>query len=385
MRPHPSPFLRALCIALGCLAVLVATAQVVNEDDLRAIPLEGNAGQVIDVQALPDGHTLLLSCAKGAPLLLVDTNGWRIARTFTVDGFVDGARLCLSDDGRYALLREEPRMDTDPDHDQETRTAVLDLTSGALVLDLPKAHDACFVPGAAAIAVLSGGNVLIQPIAGGAPRTLTIPQAANALACSPDGKQLVVSHRPTPEELAQVPSIRTDKKALKPALKYRQLISFFDIGSGARVRMVPAIYDVVQGLRFIDGGRRLLVFSIPDTRYQVRAAGAGLARTGLVEQVDVASGEPLRASCMTHMNAPVLAISPDGTTLAIGSSEGFNKRKLTLYDLDSGDTRVMIDLAQRHRADKSEDETHDGRLGYGWLADGRLVVGQGTHLGSYRP
>ncbi|MFT3884282.1 MAG: hypothetical protein QM724_02275 [Flavobacteriales bacterium] len=384
MRPQPNPLFRALLIALACLAVLVAAAQVVNEDELRAIPLEGNTGQIIDIAALPDGHTLLASCAKGAPLLLIDTAGWRIVRSFAVNGFVDGARLSLSGDGRHALLQEDPRFDNDSNRDQETRVAVLDLASGALVLDLPKAHDACFVPDDAAIAVLSAGTVTVHGLNGAVLRTLPIPNAANALAISPDGRTLVVGHRPTVGDLAQVPSIRNDKKALKPALKYRQLISFFDARTGQRQRMVPAIYDVVQALRFIDGGSRLLVYSIPDTRFLANAGG-GLIRTGLVEQVDATSGEPLRASCMTRMNAPVLAVSPDAATLALSSSQGMNKRKLTLYDLATGDTKLMIDLAQRRRYDKAEDEAHDGRLGYGWLSDGRLVVAQGTHLGCYRP
>lgn len=378
-------FSRACLSALLSLAVLVALGQVVNEDDLRKLHLEGGTTQIIDLEALPDGHTVLASCAKGSPLLLIDTAGWRVIRTFPVNGFTDGAHLTLSPDGRYAVLREEFRFDSDPDRDQETRTAVLDLASGALVVDIPKAHDAVLTPDATLLVALTGGGLQVHPLGGGTVREIPVPMAANAIAIAPDGDLLAVSHRPTVPELAQVPSLRADKKAVKPALKYRQLVSLWSLAKGERLRTVPEIYDVVQAMRFTADGARLLVYSVPDTRWQAGTGGGGIIRIGRVEQVDVASCAPLRAACMSRMNGPRLAVSPDGTTLALSSTEGRNKRQLVLFDLATGDTRLMIDLEQRHRYDKQEGEEHDGRLGYGWLGDGRLLVAQGHDLGCYTP
>lgn len=376
---------RACALALLCLATLVALGQVVDEDRLRKLVLEGSTAQIIDLEALPDGHTVLASCAKGAPLLLIDTAGWRITRTFPVDGFIDGAHLKLSADGRHAVLLEEPRAGADPNADPGTRAAVLDLATGALVLDVPKARDAELTPDATRLITLGDGVVQVRSLTGEGMREIPLPMAARSIAIAPDGLTFAVSHRPTPAELEAVPSLRTDKKAVKPALKYRQLVSFHALADGRRIRTVPEIYDVVKALRFTRDGAHLLVYSVPDTRWQPGTGNGGVMRIGRVEQVDAASGTPLRAACMSRMNGPRLAVSPDGATLALSSTEGRNKRQLVLFDLATGDTRLMIDLAQRRRNDKEEGETHDGRLGYGWLSDGRLLVAQGNDLGCYAP
>ncbi|HEY0979211.1 MAG TPA: hypothetical protein VGE21_17190 [Flavobacteriales bacterium] len=372
---------RCLVLALLSLVVLVVCGQVVNEDALRKIPLAGNTAQIIDIEVLPDGHTLLASCAKGAALLVIDTNDWRITRTIALSGFSDGAQLSIAPDGHHVLLRERSRYFADPAHERSLRTAVLDLRRDALVLERASDQDATWMPHGATLATLSGTRVAFHALDGDrAPAGFDVPLAGNAFAIAPDGRSLAIAHHPTAEELQQQPSLRNDKKALKPALKYRQLVSFFALPEGHRSGTVSTLYDVVMAMRYTADGQRLLVYSVPDLRFNPASYGVGV-----VDQVDAASGLPLRASCMSRMNGPDLAISPDGLTLALSSTEGRNKRKLTCYELATGDTRMMIDLAQKRRYDKGEGEEHDGRLGYGWLPDGRLIVAQGNDLGSYRP
>jgi len=366
--------LRALLVAMPGLAVQRTGAQVVNEDDLRKIVLQGNEMPLVSLECLPDGHTVWAMGATGDRILVLDTAGWAVVRTIPLSGFGRGAEMTASADGRYMLLKAVP-PNSDPNRPGETHLAVLDAATGSVVLDVPAARDGCLVPGSDAVAMLKDETVTVQPFRGN-PRSFKVPGAAYAIAVDPEAMFIAAAVYPDAGSLGRVPAIRNDRKAVKAALKYRQMVVVHALGDGTRTNAVPEVYDLVQHMHFTDHGR-LLVYSVPDTR-------AGMTAGGHVEQVDLATWEPLRARFMTWTARPPLAVAPDGATLALSSVQGRNKRKLTLYDLATGDTRVMIDLEQKHRYDKLEGERHDARLGYAWLADGRLLVAQGPSIGCYR-
>ena len=50
-----------------------------------------------------------------------------------------------------------------------------------------------------------------------------------------------MSHRTTEELLATVPSVRDDKKAMKSALKFRQMVSFYHAADGSLLATVPIL------------------------------------------------------------------------------------------------------------------------------------------------
>ncbi len=375
MKNERSIFLRALLIALLGLSVLLACAQVVNEDDLRKVELPGNDAPLVALEYLPGGHTVWALCAKGNRILVVDTAAWDITGTIAIQGFERGAEMTASTDGRYVLLKETPPY-VYANKQVATHFAVLDARTGTVLMDIPSAEEACLVPGQDAVAILSGEAVAVKSFSGGT-RSFKVPGAAFAVAIDPQAKFMAVALHPDEESLAMVPSMRSDKRALKAALKFRQLVAVHALGNGALVRVVPEVYDVVQGLRFTGDGH-LLVYSVPDPR-------SGMPAGGHVDQVDAVSWEPLRTSFITWTWRPPLALAPDGATLALSSVEGRNKRKLTLYDLATGDTRLMIDLEQKRRYDKAEGEMHDARLGYTWLPGGRLLIAQGPSIGCFKP
>lgn len=374
MKNESSLLLRAFVVALLGLAVLLVSAQVVNEDDLRKIVLEGNRSPIISLECLPDGQTVWAMPKEADRIMVVDTGTWSVVKTIPLSGFTRGAELTASQDGRFVLLKGAPPL-SDPNKPKERHVAVLDAASGIAVLDIPSAMDACLVPGKDELAYMSGETVTVQSFSGAA-HSFRVPGAAFAMAVDASGS-VAVGLRPNAILLEQVPSIRSDKKAMKAALKFRQVVAVHALADGSRLKVVPEVYDLVQGLRFTRDGR-LLVYSVPDYR-------AGFAAGGHVDQVDAATWEPLRASFMTWTVRPPLALSPNGRLLALSSVEGRNKRKLTLYDLASGETQLMIDLEQKRRYDKAEDELHDARLGYAWLPDGRLLLAQGPSIGCFQP
>lgn len=384
---------RWLLVAVGCLAVLMTQAQILDEDHLRKVQLVAHEGPITCLEPMPDGHTLVAGCGRNGGLLFIDTVGWRTVRTLPLNGFKDGPRIRCSADGRLLLLKELWRFTAEGKGDMQGTHLVIEAATGRPVLDAGKAMDASMSADGTTLAVLDGGRVTLRSLKDGQVlRTLDVGGATNAVALSPDGRTVAVSHRPTEEQLALVPSLRSDKKALKAALKYRQMVSLFDAGTGALRRTVPEVYDIIRAMGYTADGARLLVYSSQDPRNGVAPVSGGkvwnlnmVDRPGYVQQIDGTTGEPLRAGFQSLMNEPFLAVSPDRGMLALSSTEGHNRRKLTLYDLDTGETGLLIDLEQKHRYDTGETEQHDGRVAYAWLADGRLVVALGGDLGILTP
>ena len=128
-------------LAVGSLLVLLCTAQVVNEDALRKLPLPQRPGALASLAALPDGHTIAAAYSKDGGLVLIDTATWTITRTMTVQGFSGGARLTASNNGRYLLLKEVGRFTNDGRRDVNGDQAVLDVANGDVVLNGGKAVD----------------------------------------------------------------------------------------------------------------------------------------------------------------------------------------------------------------------------------------------------
>lgn len=367
-----------------------ASAQLIDEDALRRIDLPDRPGMIAGITAVGDGRTVAVSMSKGGGVLLVDTATWTIARVLSTPGFHDGARPTASNDGRFLHLAELYRYANLGRKDLKGRQVVLDLATGAELIAEEGAVEGAMDPAGQWLVILRGEQLVVRAVNNGEQRTIDVPGATNALAISPDGRFIAVSHRPTEEQLLKVPSVRNDRKAMKSALKYRQLVSIHAVADGHVITTVPEVYDIIRSIAFSPAGDRLLVYSTTDLKLAPDIGARPfdfnyVDQAGHVDQVAVEGWTPLRASCMSRMSEPALAVSPDGTLLALSTTEGRNKRKLQLYDTATGDTYLMIDLEQKHASDKGEGEQHDGRLAYCWTSDGRLLIGQGDHIGIWKP
>ena len=240
MRNTNTYLTRALITAMIGLVALCVEAQIIDEDQLVRKELAAHTGLITWMTMMPDGHTIAAGCSQEGGLLMIDTNSWSITRHITLDGFKYGPRVIPA--GDHLLLQEQFRLDGDPNHDSRTRHAVIDAVSGKVLVDVANAHDGALTADGAELATLDDGVVTFRRIADAAvTRSITVPNATNAIALSPDGKLVAVSHRPTPELLATVPSVRNDKKAIKPALKYRQMVSFYSLPDGKLTRTINEI------------------------------------------------------------------------------------------------------------------------------------------------
>jgi hypothetical protein len=80
MRVRTSPlstacWLRWFLVALASLVVLLAHAQVINEDALRKVKLADHAGPITCLEVLADGRTVVAGCGSNGGLLILDTAG----------------------------------------------------------------------------------------------------------------------------------------------------------------------------------------------------------------------------------------------------------------------------------------------------------------------
>ena len=373
---------RLFVVAVLALLTLLGVAQdhLTHQSQLRRVLLDRDGAMATSLELMPDGHTLVQAVVQGQPINFIDTATWTITRRIDITGFYAGPEVKCSRDGRFLHLRQQFYIDWSTNKDRAVEQRVIDATTGSVVLQIDAAHDGAWGKDAQ-FATLSGGEVTFWELpAGKAAKVIRIEGATNSIAISPNGTLIAVSHHPTEQLLGTVPSMRSDKKAVKPALKYREMISLYSLPDGNLLRTIPEIYDVVYDLEFTEQGDRLLVYSAPHSKMQVSTAG----RQGYVNQIAIPSGEPLRAGFVSLMNEPSMEVSYDGKLMALASAD-HGKRRILIHRLEDGEVLHLIDLDARFGEMMRSGEGHDGSVSQHWLPDGRLVIALGKHLGIWQP
>lgn len=374
---------RVLLCALLCLLALLANAQdhvQSDQDETERIAIEGNQAITSWLELMPDGRTLLVATTQDHPVYVMDTRDWKVLRTIDVDGYYAGPEVKASAKGTYLMLRQRFYIDWRANKDREVRHQVLDFTSGRELVTIEKAHDAAMAPDERTLYALEGDGISMRSLPDGASMgRIAVPDARAALALSADGRLIAVSHRPTAEQLELVPSMRADRKAVKPAMKFREMVSVYDVSTGTLVGTVPEIYDHVYDMEVTADGSRLLIYAIAHTRI---SGGSDVRPEGVVNMVELPSLVPLRTGFLSLMKEPQVEMNLQGDRIALGSVDNtFNGRKVYVYDTATGEFTLDLDMNTRWRVDLKEKEYHDGGVPYHFLADGRtLVVGSGTWL-----
>ncbi|MBK6832150.1 MAG: hypothetical protein IPG92_16095 [Flavobacteriales bacterium] len=379
---------RALLLAVTCLLALLGLAQEhtqVDQDEAERIEITGNQAITSCLELMPDGHTLLIGTTQDHPIHVMDTRNWQVLRTIDVDGYYAGPEVKASPGGTYLMLRQRFYIDWKVNKDRLVKHEVIDFASGKTMLTIPEAHDAAIAPDDKHIYSLEGEHVTIRSLPGGEETgRIPVPLARAALAVSPDGGSIAVSHRPTQPQLETVPSIRNDKRGLKPALKYREMVSIYSTITGKLIGTIPEVYDVIYDMTFTAAGERLLIYAIPHLKLNPGVNGqmVGAVRQGIVNMVEMPAMTPMRTGFLSLMNEPQVEPNLQGDRIALASVDGtINGRKVYVYDMATGEFTLDLDMNTRWRTDIREKEYHDGGVPYHFLADGRtLVVGSGTWL-----
>lgn len=342
----------------------------------------GDAKNMISGLALsPDQTYLSISASQSYPFYKFDWNSKEVIGEFDVGNWYAGSSVNFSANGKYMLLQQLFYMDLAPNKDREVSFEIVYSNTGIVVKAFDNMHAVVIAPDESYAASLSGDRVTFWSLPDGKNlRTLKLESATNGLAISPDGKSLAVSIRLSGDEwIANFPSLKKNKKALKSTLKYKQAVAIYDVESLKRKYLVSEKYDIIYRLEYSPDGKFLFCLQIPHAK---AATAANAERLTYLNTIDAESGKPLRKGFTSKaFFEPDFKLSPDGKLFGI-VSKGARFLELHIYDFESG--KMIQRFEQSYRLfEKNEGEmiAADGRMAFVFLPDNKTVVmTMGNHL-----
>ena len=340
--------MRIKLLSVISLVSFTAFAQKIDVEykTMAADPEAQRSKEISDMELSPDQKTLAIGQAQG-PVLIWDVSTGKFLKRIEVEGYTFGPRIEFAQNGKYLLLQKGFVIDNNLNKDRQSKVEILDIESGKILFNSPKVHDAVISYDCKYILTLSGNNVDIFDIASGnLQRTIIVEDATNAVAISNDGKTVAVSHKLRKDDIADIPSIRDDKKTIKTVLKFREGVSFYDFTSGKRLKTCSDIFDVVYTLRYTADGNRILVYNAANTRLQAEAGGSQGGRQGYVSQINASTGEVMRTIVSSMVTEPDFKESADNKYLGVSSID-FNPSlvpTVIIYDMEMGDVLYKFEV-----------------------------------------
>lgn len=337
--------------------------------------LEGNQNYLCSIELSPDQKTLAISTGKDL-ILFYDVASKKIIRKTETQGFRWGSYMRWSDDGKYLLLIQQYYTDWAMNKDLPSKAAVMDARAGNILYVKNYVNTACFSPESRFLAVLDKGTITFYDIrSGNEIKKFSPPDAAFSFAFADGGKKIAVAQFAKEDDLKNIPSIRNDKKAIKEAVKFRQVVKFYDAETFKLLYMADDIFDIVFAMRLSDDGRSLFLFNAPNIRLRLNS---GAKRNGYLQVADPLTGKVSRTTYATNAAEPIFKESRFGNYFAAASVEQrvatintvqvFNRETGDLLKIFKNDFRIL-------------ENTHIGRASFEFLPDGvTMAIGYGNKL-----
>lgn len=328
----------------------------------------------------PDSKTLAVSATNSSPLLVLDANDLHVIHRFDIGDWKVGSRVTHSRTGKYLLLEAIEYLEYSPRGKQERRFAVVDAATGTLVVNEVQAYAAEITADERALYFVGKDGVQVMDIASGViSKAVGLTREATALALSPDGRHIALVYDPNEDDLARIPSIRSDKKVIKAALKIGQVVHVHDLATGSFLFSVQELFDRAFRLRYSADGDELWIHAKPANHKSANP-------DKLLSYVDVAdpnTGTMQRSSFPSHaLYEPTFCANGDNTRFAIGSQKGW-RLEVHLYDRTTGSMagRFIIDERLFSKLKEQGEKWSDQRVGFALLPDGkRLLMTMGSRL-----
>lgn len=370
-------------IAIQCSSLLagillcssVATAQDDGQEYkiLRVGGQENISGHLNSwIDLAPDGRTIGLSSTQGFPYRRFSIEDLENVTNTTVGSWHAGSRARYSAKGNYVVLQQLYYLDFAPNKDRPVKYEVYELAGGKRMLSLEDVFAASMDPEETALFIVDKDGVASIDVKTGQRSAITLKRTGNAIAVSTDGSKIAVAHRPTEAELEKIPSIRSDKKAIKAALKLGQIVVVYDRNSMQPIHMLPELFDKVFRLEYSPDGRDLWIHAKPHSR----RSGNPNPYQSYVDVADANTGEMRRTSFPSLAPyEPDFRLSHDGSLFAIGSISG-KFMEVHVYDRSTNAMKHRFVLSYRlfeKMASKGEFPS-DGRLSFVFLPDGRNML-----------
>jgi len=347
-------------------------------EDFKVIDI-GNASTISSIELSPDAKTAAIATSGGF-IYLWDIESKSVSRKIELRDYSQGPYMTYSNDGKYLLLQQQFYTDFALNKDRPSRAEVMEAESGKIVLSVNDAHTAALHPDNKSLVILRGSEVVFFDIASGKElRKFSPANVTNAMAISPSGNELVVSAKPFADDLRNIPSIREDKKAMKEAMKYREIAVFYDANTFEKKFMVKDIFDIVFSMHFSKDGSMVYLFNAPNTHLR---AQQGAARNGYIQAVKAADGEPERVMYSTAATEPLFKESGDRKYFAVTSIEQRFRvlNSINLFDRESG--TMLKNFINDFRI---TEDVHAGRASFEFLpGNENILLGYGSKLAIWK-
>jgi WD40 repeat protein len=366
----------AWLVLLLSLNIICFSAIAQKPEDFKIIDI-GNKHAISAIEISPDKKTMAIGTAGGG-IFFWNIESQKVVRKIETEGFPWGPYMYYSDDGKYLLLIQQFFTDWSLNKDRPSRAEVMDVASGNILLSKDGVHSACFTADSHSLVGLKGDEVIFWNIQTGEEEKKFKPEnPTNSIAINRD--VLVVSQKPTLDDLKNIPSIREDKKAIKEALKYREVAVFYDAKTLAKKFVANDIFDIVFSMHFSRDGNTLYLFNAPNTHLR---SNQGAERNGYIQSADAADGSVSRIIFPTSAAEPQYKESPDRKYFTSTSIESRFRilNSVNVFDRETGATTKNFINDFRWTED-----VHTGRASFEYFPDNEtLLLGYGSKLAVWK-
>jgi WD40 repeat protein len=335
-----------------------------------------NKYMINSMSLAPDGATLVISTTQG-PLFFYDWQNEEVVRTIDRSTFA-GPKVSYSGDGKFILLQRQYFVDFALNKDRPADAEVMDAESGKIIFEKSGVHFAQLTKDNK-FAMLSGNEISMWNLSTGTKEiSFEVPEATNAIAVSPDGKTVAVSFKPTADDIKDVTSIRDEKKAQKQALRFRQMVAFYDLQTQKKKYMTNDVFDIVYSMKYSRDGNSLWIYNVPHLKMQTSTAG----RQGYINKISALNGDVGRTILMSLATEPEYGESDNGEWMGVVSVETTWGATDVLLVYETGYGKLL----KNFRMDKKLFETGgSGRTSFAFLPDGeRVIIGYGNKLAIWK-
>ena len=370
-------------LELGKLSVIIFLiiigqklyGQTSNSDFERIKGIDSDS-EISGLAISSDQKTIAISFTQSKPIKVIDWQTRQTIREINAAQWNSGSRISFSANGKYLIAQQIGFSDFSQNKDRSIDCQIIDLNSGKTIKTFEKIQDVA-VSATENLAVSLNEDEITywQLPSGEKTKSFSIAGATNAIALSPDGKFMAISHIIDASEFKS--QYKKNKKELKKAVKYKQVVVLYDTQTGAKLKTIGEFYDPVYNLSFLSGEDILLVFQTPDIHIQDKNR-----RLSYINLIDVAAMQPLRKGFTSmSLNQPDLKTSSDLRYFAI-NSKGNRFQEMHLYNYETASLEKRFELAHRlfEKAD-GERIIKSSRPAFVFLPDNRgILIGMGNQL-----
>lgn len=361
-----------------------SVAQTNTNEEYKDFHMDGDKTYRSGMALSPDGKTVAVAGAQGHPLFIYDWKTDKIIKKLEVGDWFAGAKVFYSSKATYLLLQQIIAINFAPNKKRELAFEIVNAATGEVVQKIDKAHAVQIANSELFYIVLRGNEVSLHELPSGKKlNSFIVDNATHSVAISPDEKTIAISHRPTLAQVKNVPTIRNDKKAkkaIKPALKYREMISLYDAKTLQKIKTINELYDIVYQLQFSKDGKLLYNYSIPHIKMQTASAG----KQGYIYAIQMPNGEPTRISFMTLATfEPDFTEDESGALFGVMSTDGFPE--LRIYNNLNGRLLYRFNMRQRLSDAFKKKMMGDNKASFVFLPDGNILMVSGNQTLLWKP